>query len=214
MKNTIIKFSLLPYLILFVNTLYISAQENTASFHLGIKAGVNFANVYDEQGEDFQADGKIGFAGGAFMTIPISTWLGVQPEVLFSQKGFKATGTLLNNPYTLTRTTNHFDVPIYLAIMPIKSLTLLVGPQFSFLTRQKDVLENSAHSFEQIQEFNNDNLRKNTLGLSLGLDVNVSKIVVGARGGWDITNNHGDGTSSTPRYKNVWAQATIGIRLL
>ncbi|MBK9688478.1 MAG: PorT family protein [Saprospiraceae bacterium] len=137
MKNTIIKFSLLPYLILFVNTLYISAQENTASFHLGIKAGVNFANVYDEQGEDFQADGKIGFAGGAFMTIPISTWLGVQPEILFSQKGFKATGTLLNNPYTLTRTYNHFDVPIYLAIMPIKSLTLLVGPQFSFLTRQR-----------------------------------------------------------------------------
>lgn len=214
MKNTIIKLSLFPSLFVVLGMCHISAQENTASFHLGIKAGVNFANVYDEQGEDFQADGKIGFAGGGFMTIPISTWLGVQPEVLFSQKGFKATGTLLNNPYTLTRTTNHIDIPIYLAIMPVKSLTLVVGPQFSFLTKQKDVVESSAHSFEQIQEFNNDNLRKNTLGLSLGFDVNVSQLVLGARGGWDITTNHGDGTSSTPRYKNVWAQATLGIRLL
>ena len=28
-----------------------------------------------------------------------------------------------------------------------------------------------------------------------------------------IQNNNGDGTSATPRYKNVWYQATIGLRL-
>jgi hypothetical protein len=32
------------------------------------------------------------------------------------------------------------------------------------------------------------------------------------RGSWDLKNNNGDGTSTTPRYKNVWYQATVGYR--
>jgi len=45
------------------------------------------------------------------------------------------------------------------------------------------------------------------------MDINLNNIVIGARAGWDLFNNNGDGTSTTPRYKNVWAQATVGIRL-
>jgi hypothetical protein len=36
--------------------------------------------------------------------------------------------------------------------------------------------------------------------------------VLSARSGWDVQRNNGDGTSSIPRYKNVWFQATIGYR--
>jgi hypothetical protein len=40
----------------------------------------------------------------------------------------------------------------------------------------------------------------------------LNSAVIGARVGWDLMQNNGDGSSSTIRYKNVWYQATIGFR--
>jgi len=31
--------------------------------------------------------------------------------------------------------------------------------------------------------------------------------------GWDLMKNNGDGTKTTPRYKNVWAQVSVGFRI-
>ena len=209
MKNILI----FACLIVFTINQAAAQEDDRAAFQIGVKAGVNYANVYDAQGEDFNADGKFGFVAGAFMSIPLSATFGVQPEVLFSQKGFNAKGSILGSAYSLTRTTNYIDVPIYFTIKPMSTLTLLVGPQFAFLTKQKDVFENNITSFEVEEEFKNENLRKNILGVSLGINLNISKIVLGVRGSWDLYNNHGDGTSTTPRYKNVWLQTTLGFRL-
>src|SRR4051812_33393269 len=69
------------------------AQENVTDFRekllFGLKVGANYSNVYDAQGEAFHADPKVGLAAGAFLAIPIGRYLGIQPEVLFSQKGFQ-----------------------------------------------------------------------------------------------------------------------------
>ena len=195
---------------------YVVAQNSDNSrgqFQFGLKAGANYSNVYDEQGEEFRADHKIGFAGGVFLTIPLGNVLGIQPEVLFSQKGFKAEGRLLDNDYGLTRTTTFIDVPLFLAVKPVPAITLLAGPQFSYLLKRKDVFKSEEGSVEQIQEFKNDNIRKNILGVVAGFDINLTPLVVGARAGWDLSTNNGDGTSQTPRYKNAWVQATLGFRL-
>lgn len=129
------------FLLLIITSMATMANAQGDGPSLGVKAGANFSNVYDEQGEDFKADGKIGFAGGAFLSIPIFKVLGVQPEVLFSQKGFKATGTVLASPYSVTRTTNYIDVPLMVFVKPIPQLSILAGPQYSYLLKQKDVFE-------------------------------------------------------------------------
>ncbi|GHN03078.1 hypothetical protein WSM22_45670 [Cytophagales bacterium WSM2-2] len=178
----------------------------------GLKAGVNSSNVYDSRGEAFVASSKTGFVGGAFLSIPIGQFLGIQPEVLYSQKGFQATGSFLGSPYNLTRTTSYIDVPLLITVKPANFMTLLAGPQFSYLLNQKDVLTNSSTSTQQQQEFKNDNIRKNILCFLGGIDFNFDHMVFGARAGWDLSNNNGDGTSTTPRYKNVWLQGTIGVR--
>lgn len=182
------------------------------SLMFGLRAGANYANVYDAQGEEFKNDAKFGFAGGFFIVIPIGKFLGVQPEALYSQKGFHATGRILGGTYDFTRTTNYIDIPLFVAIKPSKFFTVLVGPQYSYLLSQSDVFANGSTSSEQITEFKNENIRKNTLSIAGGVDVNISHVVVGARAGWDITNNNGNGTSTTPRYKNSWLQATLGFR--
>jgi hypothetical protein len=178
----------------------------------GLKAGANFSNVYDSKGEDFRADGKLGLIGGAFFAIPLGKMIGVQPEFLFSQKGFKAEGTILGSPYKFTRTTNFIDVPLLFVIKPVKFVSILAGPQFSYLLKQKDVFQNAYSTIEQEQEFENEEIRKNTLGVVAGLDININQLVIGTRINWDMTQNSGDGTSTTPRYKNVWFQGTIAYR--
>lgn len=202
-------------LILMANTMNAqdAASSSSDQIHIGLKIGGNYSNIYDSKGEKYNADGKIGFATGAFVSIPIGRYLGIQPEVLFSQKGFTATSSVLGADVKLTRTTNYIDVPVFLAIKPSEMITLLVGPQYSYLIKQNDKFTNPISNIETNTDFNTDNIRKNTFCLVGGVDINMSNIVLGARVGMDMYNNNGDGTSTTPRYKNVWAQATVGFRL-
>ncbi len=193
-------------------------EQNTTDYRdqlmFGLKVGANYSNVYDSKGQQFNADSKLGFAGGAFLTIPIGKYIGVQPEVLFSQKGFKATGSLLGSPYSITRTTNFIDIPLFLAFKPTEFLTILAGPQFSYLVKQNDVFTNSVTTIDQEKEFSNDNVRKNIMGFVGGVDITLTRMVIGARVAWDAQTNNGDGSSTTPRYKNVWYQITFGYRFL
>jgi hypothetical protein len=192
----------------------VSAQNNTSNkITAGLKAGFNYANVWDEQGQDFEADPKVGFAGGAFIGIPLGDYAGFQPELLLSQKGFKGSGTLLGTGYSMTRTTTYLDIPLQLQIRPASFFTLLIGPQYSYLLRQKDVYTLGANSYAQKQEFDRDNIRKNILGFVVGADVNINHLVLSARFSWDFQTNNGDGSSSTPRYKNQWLQFTFGYKI-
>jgi hypothetical protein len=186
-------------------------QRNKPSF--GIKAGINRSNVWDAKGQDFQADAKTGFVGGAFLSIPLTTYLGLQPEILLSQKGLQGSGTLLTLPYSFTRTTTYLDVPLLLQVKPLEMLTLVFGPQYAFLLNERNVYSFAGNSVVSEETFENDNIRRNLLGFMIGADFTAKHIVLSGRAGWDFLNNHGDGTSSTPRYKNQWLQFTLGFKI-
>ena len=193
--------------------------DTREEFEVGVKAGVNISNVYDEQGDNFVADSKAGFAGGLFFSIPLNKYFGIQPEILFSQKGFQSTrtykGGFFIKDYTVkySTTTNHIDIPLQLQIKPSGFVTIVVGPQYSFVLSKVDKRQDSnGNSNSDTTDYNNDNIRKNILGVVGGLDINISHVVLSGRAGWDLQNNNGDGTSSNPRYKNAWYQFTVGVK--
>ena len=189
-----------------------TTTDNRETLSFGLKLGTNYSNVYDSDNDDFVADSKFGFAAGGFVVIPFGQFIGIQPEVMYSQKGFKSSGTYFGSTYEMTRTTDFIDVPVLFAVKPIEQVTVLFGPQFSYLLSQKDEFTGGNLSSTQEQEFDNDDITKNILGLTGGVDINVDKLVFGLRAGWDIKANEGDGESSTPRYKNMWYQATVGYK--
>ena len=218
MKKTIITI-----IIVILMTNYIKAQDNSGvqenktdfrkTAFFGIKAGANYSNLYDTKSEEFNAGGKYGLAAGIFVPIPIlGKLIGIQPEILFSQKGYQTSGNLLGSPYKFTRTSDFIDVPLFVSLKPSEFVTLLAGPQFSYLLYQTDEFTSSNITKTQEKEFKNDNIRKNIMCFICGFDVTLSHLVLGARAGWDLQDNNGDGTSTNPRYKNVWYQATIGLR--
>jgi len=175
---------------------------------IGAKAGLNISNIYDSEGETYSADAKTGFAAGGFLHIPLGGFFGIQPEVMFSQKGYQTSGSLLST----SRTSNFLDFPILLAIKPLGLATLLIGPQYSYLLKQTTNVVTPVSNTTTVDEFTNDNIRRNTLGLVVGADANLLQFVISGRVAWDLYDNNGDGTSTTPRYKNVNGQLTLGLR--
>jgi Outer membrane protein beta-barrel domain len=205
------KITLIFAVVVLVNN-FCNAQDKRDNLQFGLKVGTNLSNVYDAEGQNFVADSKFGLAGGVFVSIPLGKVIGIQPEVLYSEKGFKSTGTLLGSSYSLDRSTSFIDIPLLLAVKPISLITIVAGPQFSFLLKDKNTFNNGTATVEQQKLFETDNIRRNLLSFTGGADVNLSNFVIGLRANYDTQNNNGDGTSSTPRYKNAWYQATVGIR--
>lgn len=187
-------------------------KDSRNKAHFMIKAGINNSNVYDEEGDRFNAEPKYGFAGGVALSVPLGKYLGLQPGALISQKGFHATGRLMEEDYDLKRTTTFLDVPLLLELKPLTFITIVGGPQYSYLLNQTDVLRSEKSIAVQEEEFKNDNIRKNILSGAIGFDLNLSRLVFSGRYNFDLQQNNGDKTSQTPRYKNIWLQGTVGMR--
>lgn len=197
----------MPFFLVLFALVSVSLQaQNRIS--IGAKAGMNISNIYDSEGDTYSADAKTGYAFGGFLHIPLGGFFGIQPEMMFSQKGYQTSGSLLST----SRTSNYLDVPILLAIKPLGLATLLIGPQYSYLLKQTTNVVTPVSNTTVVDEFTNDNIRRNTLGLVMGADVNLFQFVIGGRVAWDLYDNNGDGTSTTPRYKNVNGQLTLGFR--
>jgi len=179
--------------------------------HFGIKAGINISNIYDTKSENLDDIYKVGFAGGLFLSIPFGSVLGIQPEVLYSKKGFVGKGNITTATYRYARTLDYLDVPILLQVKPAESITLVAGPVFSWLMNKRVNFKDGTISVEQQTAIRTSNIRKNTFGVTGGLDVNLYPVVLSGRVGFDLRDNNGDGTTTDPRFKNAWIQATIGV---
>jgi hypothetical protein len=211
MKTNYIKLTMICLIGVVFNT--VNAQDDLRDRPaFGIKAGINISNLYDTKGEDFSDKSKIGFAGGVFISIPIGTYLGFQPELIYSQKGYKGSGNIILTEYEYTRNVDYLDVPLLLQIKPIPGLSLLAGPHFSFLLHKGLSFDSGNITVEQQTEIRNNNIRKNILGVTGGLDIELHPVVISGRVGWDLQHNNGDGTSTDPRFKNVWIQTTLGLK--
>ena len=128
-------------LIVFVFALFVSLQSNAqAGFRLGIKGGLNFANV----DADIDTDSRTGFHAGAFATIKL-TKLAIQPEIILSKQGsnLDLNGTDLESNFT------YVNVPVLLKLYLIGGFNLQVGPQFGFLASAK---QDVADQFGDINE--------------------------------------------------------------
>jgi hypothetical protein len=178
----------------------------------GIKFGINRSNVYNTSGDAFSADRKQGFAAGIFVALPVGGLLGIQPEMIFQQKGFEGTGHLVGDKYIISRTTTHLDIPVQLQVKLFKWFTFLAGPQYSFLLKQNDRFTYEGNSAARSTDFEDDQIREGTFGTLVGVDLNIGHLVLSYRSGWDVSDNRPDGFSATPSYRNRWMQWTVGYR--
>lgn len=208
MRSWIVAFCL-------IGAVQANAQTEFPSFlrahRFTIKAGVSYSNIYKTRGQQLVADAKSGFVGGLGCLIPLGPLIGLQPEVLYSQKGFRGKGTVLDGAYEVKRTTHYLDLPFLLVVKPDQYFSVLLGPQVSYLLRQRDHFTQPL-TLPQANEFAADSQRRLVFGYVIGLDINVERFVIGVRAGWDMQSNKTRPVSSTPSYQNTWFQSSFGWR--
>ena len=101
---------------------------------IGVKGGINVADVSTNV-EDISdlVDSKTGFVGGGFVTLGLGSLFAVQPELLYSQKGFKAEESGL----TAQLNTNYIEIPVLLKAqfkLAMLRPAVYAGPVVSFET--------------------------------------------------------------------------------
>ncbi|MBA9076211.1 MULTISPECIES: porin family protein [Rufibacter] len=117
------------------------AAQAQSSF--GIKGGVNYSNLSGDLKEESRFNNKLGFHAGLYLNAPIvGDFFSIQPEVLYSNKGFKYDDKVIATPLGETRyegsaNFNYIDIPV-LARVKAGPLFFEAGPQASYLLSIND----------------------------------------------------------------------------
>ena len=110
------------------------------SVRLGLRAGANYSNLAGNLQNQDTYNNKFGFLGGVMLNVPVTGdgFFSVQPEILYSQKGFE------NKPIEYANVLggnqkregqvnyNYLDVPVLLKVKA-SGLLFEAGPQYSYL---------------------------------------------------------------------------------
>jgi len=157
----------------------------------GIKGGANAASFSEQKLSTNNQ--KIGFNAGAFVNIPLSTKISVQPEVLYNQMGAKSviSSSEITNGNTTVKTVadhkvelNYISVPLMFQFKPGKSFYFEAGPEFSYFLNGKNKGEstittttgNSTTTQTQTNSasIDKDNVRRFNVGLGLGVGLDIT----------------------------------------
>jgi hypothetical protein len=139
MKKTTILLGALA----FVAVASTSAQAQNVRF--GLRAGANYSNLAGNVQNQDTYNNKFGFVGGAMFNVGVTDdgFFSVQPEVLYSQKGFENKPTEYKNVLGGTQKRegsvnyNYLDVPVLLKINA-GGFIVEAGPQYSYLLSAND----------------------------------------------------------------------------
>ena len=107
---------------------------------LGFRVGVNYSDLAGNVNNQDTYDNKVGFLGGVMLNVPLAgdNFISLQPEVLYSQKGFankptEFTGLLgAKQKREGSVNYNYLDVPVLLKLNA-GGFIAEAGPQYSYL---------------------------------------------------------------------------------
>ena len=168
----------------FVSSGVASAQERPAA--VGVKAGVNFANLdFEGDGASVSLDPRKGIVGGLFVVWPASTRLALQTEALYSQKGAQ----MEEGGDSAKIKLDYLDVPVLARFSsPVSSGTsfhVFAGPSFSFRVSAKS--ESSFDGEEENEDIDED-VERFDLGLVAGAGLELGRFVIDGRYTWGLSN--------------------------
>lgn len=145
----------------------VQAQEY---FNFGIKGGVNFGNFAGDDAEESDFKVRTGFHIGVLAEIMLAERFALQPEILYSSQGGKATledfDEFMGENMDVQLKLDYISVPVLLKYFVIPGLSIEAGPQFSFTV---DSQAEVSFEGEEASVDITDETEKFDLGLAVGL---------------------------------------------
>jgi hypothetical protein len=186
----------------------------------GVKAGANLSNLSGDVVNQDLYKNRFGFQGGVMVNFGLGDILSIQPEVLYSQKGFKYNDTQIG-AYRNTGNVryDYLDVPILVRVRAA-GLFFELGPQYSYLmnvsTNRTQTVNGTVVGNVGSGTTNLDNVRRNELGYAGGLGYQASNgVMLGVRYNGAFTDFAKDGYSNNDfrNARNSTFQAYVGVLL-
>ncbi len=205
-------FALLVLSLIIMLTGIVSAQGITAK---GVKIGLNLANVGGDDVEN-EPDSKIGLAVGGFFTYSLTDKIAIQPEIYYSQKGFKIEETELGMTVKVTTALNYLEIPILGVYSVSKDISVFAGPSIGLYMNGEMKAEMSGEfmgeSFNEseTEEIKSEDITSPEFGLVVGGAYSFGKISIGARYSMGLTNMPDE---KDVNIKNKVIQILLGVSL-
>lgn len=117
---------------LFLCALLFGAVVFAQNAAIGLKAGLNVANLGNSSGNEMGS--KLGLNAGLLAHIHLTPQLALQPEVVYSGQGAKYTVSDGEHDLSL----NYINIPVQLQYMFSNGFRIQTGPQVGFLASVKD----------------------------------------------------------------------------
>jgi len=192
---------------------------------IGVKLGANLTNLAGDLQDEDNYQNKLGLVGGITYNIPLSSdnFISIQPELLYSQKGFKRADISYNDPATGQQVTqegkvnySYLDLPILFKINA-GPVFFEAGPQVSYLLSIKDNTELTVNGidFESYVRQDKDALAEFEIGYAAGVGVQIPMgLTLNVRYNGSVSalakDDNGDELANA---RNSVYQATIGFKL-
>ncbi|WP_375437645.1 porin family protein [uncultured Hymenobacter sp.] len=193
------------------STDYAPSTSDSRNNGFGIKGGLNFIDLHGSDTENYNSLSNLKtYHAGVYAQFGFNDKFSVQPEILFSRKGFddreSNLGGTATNPVRETRL-DYIQVPVLLVYNFLDNVSIHVGPQASLLVRVKDQGEEKS--------INAAGFHSLDYGVVGGLEARVGPARVGAR--YDLglakiyDNPSAFGRQALSNVKNGAFQVYVGV---
>ena len=192
---------------IFLSSLFVLvglSAYSQASVAIGIKGGLNFANLSVSQSTATNYNNRTGYHFGAFALFKFGK-IGLQPELLFSKQGSKYSVSTSD----VDSNFDYINIPIILKLYTVAGINIQVGPQIGFLSgaEAKQTIGGVTTTTNPSSLYKNNDI---SVALGLGWDLPFG-LTIDARYNLGLTKiNDGTNTSDT---KNQVIQISAGFKL-
>lgn len=132
--------------------------SQTKTIEFGVRAGLNFSSIINEDEDIENPKGRANFYGGFLMEAHLNDWFSLQPEFFYSAQGFDLDGDL--NNFDAEFQVDYLQLPVLAKIYIIKGLSIQAGPQFGVKINEEadfDIFEEGGDV--ETKTFNNFDLQ-------------------------------------------------------
>ena len=189
MKSTIQSYTLLLLTALIATPLVSYAQMDDS--RIGIKGGLNISNFYRDNVGDQNA--RFGFNIGLFTELAVGESFSIQPELLLSTKGNRATygnsggvPDIVGVEGDVKSNLTYIDIPVLAKVTFGEIINVHVGPYASYLIGAS--ISGDGDLGTGSEELNRDNFKAWDYGLAAGLGVDLEAVTIGARYNLGLVN--------------------------
>lgn len=174
------KFKMKQLLLSSLFTFLITAASAQNNAEVGIKGGLNLSNIINDEITDQNM--RVGYHAGLFFKAPLTSFLAIQPEVLYTTKGTTAEySNFLTGTGEFTQELNYLETPVLAVLNLSDAINIHAGPYFAYLLNAQVENKSANSDFNFTEGLNEDDFERLDYGLSAGVGFESDVIRIGAR---------------------------------